>query len=153
MTKYLLDTNIVSYLHSTDTKYHINVTNRLSTLIDSDKVYISILSLYELEFGISTAKTEKTRSILKNIKEMICHHFLILPLSKKGAHAFGELKRAYSQATGINKKIAKRNDVDFMLAGTAIIEQAVIVSNDSIFESLSAIYPDLKFENWVLPIS
>lgn len=73
--------------------------------------------------------------------------FAVMPLSHIGAGVFGELKAKYRQTTGALSKSLKRNDIDFILASTAITENA-IVSNDRIFEAIVKIEPPLQLENW-----
>ncbi|MCP4353396.1 MAG: type II toxin-antitoxin system VapC family toxin, partial [Desulfobacterales bacterium] len=50
--KYILDTNIITYLHEQSSPFHNKVKNNLSSLCDDDKVYVSVFSLYEIEYGI-----------------------------------------------------------------------------------------------------
>jgi len=51
--KYLLDTCILSALKKPTADGHIQAVTRLNALDDDDEVYISILSIYELEAGAS----------------------------------------------------------------------------------------------------
>ncbi len=50
--KYLLDTDIVSYLADKNSPFHEPVRDRLSEAGDDDQVCVSILTLYEIEFGV-----------------------------------------------------------------------------------------------------
>jgi hypothetical protein len=50
--------------------------------------------------------------------------------------------------TGITKKAVKKHDADFMPASSAIAENAVMVSNDNIFNELKEIRSDFQLENW-----
>ena len=149
MSIYLLDTNIISYLEDSNSSFYNILIDKIGSLDDSDIVSISVLSLYEYEYSITHAdgilreELQKTKNTIKEI-------FQVLPLSIEGAEIFGELKNAYLNKTGINKKAVNRHNVDFMLASTAIIENAVMVSNDNIFKKLTEINPELQYENWTM---
>ena len=62
---------------------------------------------------------------------------------------FANLKTKYKKATGINKNAIKRHNLDLLIASTAIAMDAIIVSDDGIFEKLMEIEPLLKYENWL----
>jgi predicted nucleic acid-binding protein len=71
-----------------------------------------------------------------------------LPATKTETQTFGILKSTYQKATGINQKILARHNVDFIIASTAIENNAVLVSNDHIFFDLKKCYTSLELENW-----
>ena len=154
MTKYLLDTNIPIYLQTPDSPFHNSVKEGFQKLHDEDQLFVSVLSLYELYYGMSLRKGEgneqsaaKTLQVIEEIKK----HFNILPLREKEAPIFGEIKAKYR---GRNKnkeekpENIKKHDVDFIFAGTAIEYDLVVVSNDSIFLRIKEQFPDLQIENW-----
>ena len=87
---------------------------------------------------------------MRETLQLIDTHFTILPITRQGAKLFGELKVDYIRKYGIKTKTAKRDDVDLILASTAVTEDAIMVSNDSVFSKLQIINPDLKYENWTL---
>ncbi len=149
MSIYLLDTNIISYLEDSNSSFYNILIDKIGSLDDSDIVSISVLSLYEYEYSITHAD-EILREKLQKTKNTIKEIFQVLPLTIEGAEIFGELKNAYLNKTGISKKAVNRHNVDFMLASTAIIENAVMVSNDNIFKKLTEINPELQYENWTL---
>lgn len=66
----------------------------------------------------------------------------------EGARLYGEIKAQYENHTGIGKTEIKRHTVDFILAGTAIEMDAIVVSDDRIFQTIKDFYPSLRFENW-----
>ncbi len=74
--------------------------------------------------------------------------FPIINLSAKGAEIFGNIKSMYKEKVGIGKKEIDRHNIDFILAASAISENAIMVSNDSIFEKIKRIYTDFQWENW-----
>jgi len=149
MKKYLLDSDIITYLEEKDSIFHASVKSNLSRLADDDEVYISVLTLYEMHYGIAFVKEdlEKYKKFLA-VQKSVQRRFPILPLSEKGAQIYGEIKSAYRKNTGIKKKPIKQHDVDFILTSTAIEYGLVIVSNDSIFQKLKKLFPTLQVENW-----
>jgi predicted nucleic acid-binding protein len=59
-----------------------------------------------------------------------------------------EIKKQYEEHTGIKKKEIKRHTVDFILSSTAIEMDAIIVSDDRIFQKIKEFRPSLRVENW-----
>ena len=49
-------------------------------------------------------------------------------------YIFADLKVLYKKKTGINKKAMKKNDLDILIASTAMAESATLISDDGIFE-------------------
>ena len=152
---YLLDTNIISYLTDSKSPHRQNVKNRLFSLSEQDRVAVSIVTLYELAYGLATfEKTKKDDSdrdekLFKSGIEFIKEYLEIFPLSVEEIDIFGKLKAKYKQETGINTKALKKNDLDFLIASTAISQGAVLVSNDGIFEDIVEYGVGLEFEAWV----
>jgi predicted nucleic acid-binding protein len=147
--KYLLDTNIVSYFSDPESPFHSATIKRFSTLDEEDRVFISVLTLYETEYGIVCAPEEK-KSRMAEVKEMMRQFLFILPVSDTGAEIFGHIKAGYRKMAGTDQKTVDRHDVDFILASAAIAEDAVLVSNDKIFLSFRDIEPTLRLENWAV---
>ena len=56
---YLLDSNTVSDLYNKASLQHGSVRNRLAALTDKDNVYVSVLTLYEMEYGYANAPMDK----------------------------------------------------------------------------------------------
>lgn len=151
--KYLLDTNILIYLKDPYSEHYDTVgRNFLKKLANDAEVYVSLLTLYEVEVGVSLAATSEVRDFMQSTLELIETHFQILPLTREEAKLFGEMKAAYIKKYGMKPKTAKRDDIDLILAGTAIMKDAVFVSNDSVFNKLQNLNPDLKCENWTLDV-
>lgn len=149
MTRYLLDSDILSYLEQKDSPYSPSVRDRLSRLDDDDEVIVCILSLYEIAYGISWGPQEDRDYLLQSIAS-IEENFSIVNLSRKGAEIFGKLKSAYRHISRASPKNLKRNDIDFLIASAAIAENAVLVSNDKMFSVIGEIEPTLKLENWAV---
>ena len=139
--------HILSYLEQKDSPFAPSVRHHLSLLDDDDEVIVSILSLYELFYGISWGSEEDRDYLIQSIAS-IEQRFAIVNLSRMGAEAFGRLKSEYRKHSGSAPKNIKRNDIDFLIASSAIAEDAVLVSNDKIFLTIKDIEPSLKLENW-----
>jgi len=82
--------------------------------------------------------------------DFVQQFFYVIPLDIKEMEIYADLKIAYKNYTGISKKDAKKNDIDLLIASTAIALDAILVSNDRIFKTLSEIDTRLKYENWLM---
>lgn len=152
--KYLLDTNIPVYLEDPDSPFHHSVKEHFQQLQDEDELFISVLSLYELYYAVALRKrggreqlAAQTRLVIKEIRK----RFTLLPLTGKEASVFGEIKAQYkerSKEKEEKQETIKKNDIDFILASTAIEYGLIIVSNDSIFQKIKELFPKLRVENW-----
>jgi len=149
MAKYLLDTNTIVYLEDKELPFYEAVFNRISALKNEDEVYIPILALFELQYGKSYASPHVSKKISKIIIS-IEKRFPVLPLTKAGSEIFGELKALYRMKTGISKKAITHHNIDFMLASSAMAEGAILVSNDTIFQTIHKENATFLFENWTL---
>ena len=149
MKLYLLDSDILTYLEQQDSPLHTPVAQRLSQLDDSDEVLISIISFYEMQYGVSWAD-ENERINLRRAIDALASRFQVVGLSCQGARIFGDLKAAYRRAVGITPSALKRNDIDLLIASTAIEVGAILVSNDHLFTTIGSIYPGFELENWAL---
>jgi predicted nucleic acid-binding protein len=65
---------------------------------------------------------------------------------------YGKIKNLFEKQTGIGEKEIKRHTVDFMLASTALELDATIVSEDGIIQKIKVSFPNLKVENWKIPL-
>jgi len=151
MNRYILDTDMVSYLWDKKSLHHQKVIEHLSHLEDEDIVGISVVSIYELTYGMDSFKDEKLKAIFKNALEFLQNDqdTNIFSLDANGATFFSQLKLKYKSATGIKAKEAKKNDLDLVIASIAMGQDAILISNDRIFERLSKIEPKFKWENWL----
>lgn len=143
MTTYLLDTNIVSYLADHASPFHQPASRRLAELPEGSEVTISILTLYELTYGFLY---DPARSRLLSIVRE--EGVRIVPLDEAGAETFAALKHTYRGHTGGRERTIGRHNIDLLLAATALVEGAVLVSNDGLFVTLAALEPRLAIENW-----
>jgi len=151
MKKYILDTDIVSYLWDAESIYHNKIVDKLNSLEDSDIVGISVVSIYELTYGMDSFKDEKLKEIFKNALNSLQNDkdVNIFSLDANGATFFSKLKLKYKNATGIKSKEAKKNDLDLVIASITMAQNAILISNDKIFSKLTELEDDFKWENWL----
>ena len=104
-------------------------------LREDEVVSVSIITLYELSYGLSTLTDSKDRAIFQTGIEFIKEYLEIYPLNVSEIEVFGMLKAHYKKSTGITK--------------TAINHNAILVSHDMIFSKIIKLDPKLKYENWI----
>jgi predicted nucleic acid-binding protein len=146
---YLLDSNTISDFYDKDALNYPKILNKIANLKNTDKVAISILTLYELEYGLANAPDNKKVIIEQKIIEVQVD-FTFFPLSKKGAKVFGSFKKSIKESKMLTKENIKKHNIDLMIAATAIVENYVLVSADTIYPEISTIDARLKLENWTL---
>jgi predicted nucleic acid-binding protein len=149
MRKYLLDSDTLTYLEQQDSPFHEKVRQRLSQRRDDDEVMVSVLSLYEMHYGISWASDEERRKLSQAV-DSIANKFTVVGLSRRGASLFGDLKAEYRRTMGIAPNALKRNDIDLLIASVALAQGAILVSNDRLFESVIHLNSDFRLENWAV---
>jgi len=81
----------------------------------------------------SPNKKEQIQFVIDNALTL----FEVLDLPKGGAKLFGKLKYTYKEKTQTSKRNIKNNNIDFMIASTAIINSCTVISYDAIFDSIS----------------
>ena len=147
MKKYLFDSDSISDLYDQSSKGHLKIFEKLSSLKDTDDVYISILTLYEFEYGYANAPDEKKIAVRKKIEDTQ-KDFEVLPLLSEGSKLFGVLKKAIKDSRKLNKESVKKHNIDIMLAATAMVENCILVSADSIYVEIQRLNSKLILENW-----
>ena len=150
MKRYILDSNFLGSLEDSDSPEYKKIFEKFASLTDEDEVCVSITSIYEYYFGIFNTPDESLSRQLLKTKDTILELFTILPLTLKGAELYGKIKTAYKKQTGATRAGMRRHNIDFILAGTALEQQAVIVSKDNIFPKIQELEPGLQVENWAL---
>ena len=143
MQTYLLDTNIVSYLADPSSPFHSRVAQTVERLPDDCRLTVSLLTLYELAYGYR--RDPGHSRLLTILRE---EGVGVLVPTEAGAQTFAQLKDAYRLRTGARERELVRHNIDLILASMAVVEGAVLVSNDAIFPALAAIEPQLLVENW-----
>lgn len=133
MPRYLLDTNICTYI-----KNHrpAEVLVRF-TKLPPGKVAMSAITYGELCFGAEkSSKPKETRHILEHLISLIP----VLPLDETVSTHYGKI-RQYLQASG--KPIGNN---DLWIASHALAHKLILVTNNvAEFERV----PGLRVENWV----
>jgi tRNA(fMet)-specific endonuclease VapC len=129
---YMLDTNTLSYIVKGKSAV---ARDRLATLGTDEVACISIVTEFELEFGL--AKRANTQNLRRSL-----HWFLsrlnVLGLGSAEARAYGQL-RAEQEAAGQTLE-----SMDMLIAAHAIATGAVLVTSDEVFNQV----PRLQKENW-----
>ncbi|MCB2261616.1 MAG: type II toxin-antitoxin system VapC family toxin [Candidatus Thiosymbion ectosymbiont of Robbea hypermnestra] len=127
--------------------YH-EIVHQLGILNDEDQVFISIITLYELEYGYNNAPKDKRFVVRKKINEAK-EDFGILPLTAEGSMLFGRLKKSLVDKRNLKKESAKKHNIDIILASTAIINSCILISADRIYTEIKQQEPRLKTANWM----
>ncbi|MBF0344314.1 MAG: type II toxin-antitoxin system VapC family toxin [Nitrospirae bacterium] len=146
---YLFDTNILAFLCDENSYFHKEIYQRFSTLKDSDRLYVSVLTLYEMEYSILNGEPDHQTFFRATLKK-ISDNFHVLPVPAKGAHPYGELKSFLRKTMGVSRENIKKYNIDIILASTAKVEGCVLVSADTIFTVCRELWPDFQFQNWLV---
>jgi predicted nucleic acid-binding protein len=146
--RYLLDSDSLSDLYEPSSPGHRNIVRRIGALADSDLVFVSILALYELEYGYANAPDERKPVIRQRISSLQSD-FSLLPLTPEAARLFGALKARFRKVRQLNKKSSKAHNVDLMIAATAITEDCILIGADAIYQELQRLDSTLRIENWL----
>ncbi len=146
--RYLLDSDIVTDLYDRSAANHPSIIARLASLDDADEVCISILTIYELEYGFANAPADKKEAVGQKIIE-VQSDFEVAPLSADGAKRFGDLKKALRDRRSLTQESAKKHNIDLIIAATALAAGITLVSGDAVYRELQASHPDLRLESWV----
>ncbi len=150
MKKYILDTNIASLLGSEENDENKLIFDKFYSLEDDDIVMVSVITLYEVYYGLKNSEDEEQQEEIRQNIEFIQKFFEIVPLDLKEMELYADLKVLYKKHTGINRKSMKKNDLDILIASTAMAENATLISYDGIFKTLEEIEPKFKWENWLI---
>lgn len=133
--RYMLDTNIVSYLLRGS---HEVLENRLRAC-EPAAVCISVITRAELRYGLARVP-EVTR--LAREMERFLQGVVVLPWSDGAADAYGPV-RALLERRGM-----RIGALDTMIAAHALAADVSLVTNN---ESEFRRVPGLRVENWITP--
>ncbi len=147
--KYILDSDILTYLYNSGFDEHAAVKSRFIKLTQEDIKQISDITLFELEYSCYNANLDKQQEIRTTIND-IKKRFQIVPLSSHLASIYGEIKAKLRKSRGTSTKAMKKHNIDLIVASTAIYESSILVANDDIYEALAEINPKFRYENWTL---
>ncbi len=143
MPTYLLDANIVSYFADPFSAFHMRVATTIRSLPIDGRLAIPLLAFYELAYGF--VRDPGHSRLLTIIHE---EKIAVIAPSEAGTQVFAHLKDAYRRRTGIRDRQLARHNVDLISASTALVEGAVLASNDGIVRTLAQVEPRLRIENW-----
>lgn len=147
--KYLLDSDTIAAVFDPKSPFFNYTKRQLAQLTKDDALYISILSIYELEFSLHNTDDETITHKIKTLIDKLQQLFEILPLSSQGARYYGALKAEFKQSTGINRKAIKKHNIDMMIAATALDQECILVAKDTIYKNhLIAFNEKLIVEDW-----
>jgi len=149
MKKYLLDTNIISYLEKENTPEFKKIITKLQKLENNDILSISMLTLFEYQTSISLVENAQIKEALVHKKSQLLKNYKVENLEFQQEVIFGELQRQYLDKTGGNIKGIKKHNIDFLIASQVIFKDMILVSNDNIFKTISEIRDDFKYDNWI----
>lgn len=147
--KYLLDSDALTALGDPQNEDYKTITSFLSDLGEDAAFYISMLTVYEMEYGIAAFTTEEGKQKTRIAVESFKRNLPTINLSFEDAQIYGELKQGYKEKTGINKNALKRHNIDIALASISIANNCTLIGTDSIYsDHLQKIKTDFKFKNW-----
>ena len=107
------------------------------------------MTLYELSYGLEYSSNKEEIGIFNHGISIVKSYLDIYNLKEEDVTIFGNLKLKYKKQVGIAQKAMKKNDLDFLIVSTAISQNAILISNDKIFETIHKIEPKFKYENWI----
>lgn len=148
--KFLFDTNALSSLTIKGNEGHDKILSKVA-LLQNYEIYASILSLYEMEYGIKHAKDPNIIHEMRIAVGAIKNKFQIMPLTEKGSKIFADIKEQYREKKGLGKKAIIKHNVDLMIAATAIEIEAVLITNDikdAIPTIIKTCRSDFEWEDW-----
>jgi tRNA(fMet)-specific endonuclease VapC len=135
---YMLDTNTVSYIVKGKSPA---ARARLASLGADETACISIVTEFELEFGL--ARNPNAASLRDALRWFLAR-VQVLPLGSAEARAYGQL-RVKQEAAG-----RPLESMDMLIAAHAIAVGAILVTRDKVFTHV----PDLAGkENWATDLA
>ncbi|HZZ17236.1 MAG TPA: type II toxin-antitoxin system VapC family toxin, partial [Candidatus Sulfotelmatobacter sp.] len=133
-TRYLLDTNTVSYVLKGNFP---SVRERLQE-VPISAVSISVITEAELLFGL--AKLPHARKLAILVEEFL-RRIEILPWDSSAARHYARLR------AGLEESGQTMGNLDLMIAAQGVALEATVVTNDRIFRRVK----DLRLEDWTKP--
>ncbi len=135
MTRYLLDTNIVSYFIR---GFDAALVNRVTQVLKAQSAAISVITRAELRFGQAgmVAADKRKRAI-----DLVLTQLTVLPWTSASADIYGPLKDT------LKRQGRPIGDMDTLIAAHALAEDLILVThNTRHFEKI----PRLKLEDWMV---
>ena len=134
MSRYLLDTNIVSHL----VRGHANVI-RYVTGMPMSALFISAITEGEIMFGL--AKRPDAKKLQQAVAELL-KRVDVVPWDRAAAGCYGNLRASLEQA---GKSLGS---LDMLIAAHALSIEAVLVTNDHAF----GMVPGLIVVDWTVGV-
>jgi len=134
VTRYLLDTNILSYFLRDS---HPGLYARMAEVLDRKEAVVSAISRAEARFGQSRMTLEDKR---RRRIDLLLEQLPTLPWTQAAADVYGPLKK---QLQSMGRPIG---EMDTQIAAHALAEDLTLVThNIRHFERI----PGLKLEDWM----
>lgn len=162
---YLLDTNILSYWFNCKYNEHAAVLRKVNLLAAADQIHISVISLGEIEFGHKVISHDPT-PIQERFASFVNEQFpYCVGISRATTVEYGriraELFRKYSPrdrrrmvrwpeqlVDPVSARELGIQENDIWMAANAIEYNLILATNDG-FNSIRAVEPRLRIEDWV----
>ena len=113
-------------------------------------MFVSVLTFFELEYSLSNCSDTTKQKHIKSTIDSLNEKFNQIGINKNEAKIFGKIKSIIKNKTGKNAENMRQLNIDIMVLSSAISNSCVVVSGDKIFKTISEIYPQADFENWLI---
>lgn len=137
--RYLLDTNIVSYLLDQGSPFFRATWDRFGGCGPKDDFCLSVLTMYEIQ-GLFAAAPHFIPVFEARLRPLVT----VYPLPEQGASLYQSARRSLADRSDA------KHQVDFMLAASSILYDATLVSHDALFPKLHAVWPHFRLEDWAV---
>ena len=135
--QYLLDTDAISAFFDVEHEKHDEINGFVDGCGNDDRLFMSVLSVYELEYSLDNCEDDEIREKIKTTIRQSQEDFDVLLLTIEGAGKFGEVKGGLKRTVGKSRENIKKDSVDCMIASSAILEDCIMVSFDEIYKTIS----------------
>lgn len=166
MDAYLLDTNILEYWYNPNRSEHKHVKKHIESLGEGTPLWISILTLGEIEYGhrLSPNPDPKAQEqYLEFINERIPY---VVEIDRHTVGFYGEMRARLFEKFAPKEKRKKGlrpeelvdpitakelgiQENDLWITAQAIQYDMVLVTNDKM-NQICKVMPDLRVENWAV---
>ena len=147
--KYLLDFNVISALFDNESINHDKIVEKFENLDDDNELYLSVLTLFEFEYSFFCCVDVKKQAEIRSTIETISSDLNKIGITEAESKIFGEIKSLIKNVTKKKPENMRKLNIDIMIASSALSNSCVVVSGDKIFKTISEVYPQAKFENWL----
>lgn len=133
MTRYLLDTNVVSYFIR---GFDLGLVKRVTDTLRAESASISVITRAELRFGQAGMAPADKR---KRAVDLILTQVTVLPWTSAAADIYGPLKNT------LKRDGTPIGELDTQIAAHALAEELILVTHKTRhFDKI----PGLKLEDW-----